>query len=296
VILYFEACRTVLSAGRRYLEEHLRSCDALPDQALPDQALLARILADALEQWWELEHDGQASARKVIDTERARLPLIDENFCDSFETDCPIDMVIGSGAFGPPVYHLTSELLDFNDEYAFSMDELAFDFDSDDEPDTAGAEAFDERRSEIRPPKIAVTADEAWEPSGDAILGGEPLRSQAATEQLTAERFDSVWRQPTSLPPLKRDPLGMLDMAFRVAELQATLVSRRDRQTLVDAFRDYHRAVSKGQAQLDDQSHASCSQFQRVLEQLASDHPHLVSRSADLQSRVDEQWRKASMR
>jgi transketolase len=88
----------------------------------------------------------------------------------------------------------------------------------------------------------------------------------------------------------------MLDMAFRVAELQATLVSRRDRQRLVDAFRDYHRAVSKGQAQLDDQSHASCSQFQRVLEQLASDHPHLVSRSADLQSRVDEQWRKASMR
>ena len=80
-------------------------------------------------------------------------------------------------------------------------------------------------------------------------------------------------------------------MAFLVSELVSDLQSmnapKEEIKTLNQAFADYRRAD-------DAQRPRSVYQFKVILQTIGDDFPHLISKSADLQSRIDEAVRAVS--
>ena len=100
--------------------------------------------------------------------------------------------------------------------------------------------------------------------------------------------FVSAWSGIVSDNPLPGDAHGHLKLAFLLAEvvgiLQSAGASREDLQELNECFSAFRRCDRAG-------LQACGKQLGEQLEAIARRYPELVSRVADLQSRIDEQIR-----
>ena len=122
-------------------------------------------------------------------------------------------------------------------------------------------------------------------------MSAEIERERAEREaggETEPDPFASPWSGQMSDGPLPGDPLGHMKLAFLLAEvvgmLESAGASNEDIKQLNVRFADFRRC---DRAELP----TSGKQLREHLEELARRYPELVSRVADLQSRIDEQIR-----
>lgn len=256
VVLYFEACRETLGAGWQWL---------INDQSRLDDPEVKRKLMAAMKEylahWLESPFEDGRPPAEVIRCDRIRIPLVSDGGSHVIDCDCPICEMMASDMFGPSIEHFDGYALDVDGEFAFSIH--------------ATREEWEAEHREWEEMNAQVEADRKHREAKSESVGGD---------------FSSVWRGTVvGDGKIPGDTFGHLGMAFLVAELVGTLKAAGAEQGDVDAlnaaFREYRTAS------LSDEVTSSAEGFKQTLEQLAAKHEDLVSRAADLQSRIDEQLR-----
>ena len=193
------------------------------------------------------------------------MPLYSTGAAHIVDCDCPICDMMASGIFGPGFCHYDGHALEVDDDFAFSM------------LDTR--EQWEEQQREDAKRRAEIEADIA-------------RRKEAG---ITAEEeFQSVWNSTYLADDgIPGDTGGHLGTAFLVAELVGALqqegADQADVDVLNNAFRTYRTAESPQAVQ------SAADAFKQTLNELADRHEYLVSRSADLQSRIDEQLRAPAL-
>ena len=256
VILYFEACRYTIGAGWQWLLQD-------PGRIEHPRAaqLLAQMMNDYLANWLTNPFEDGPTPQEIIRCERSRIPLVAEAGSHVVDCDCPICEMMASEMFGPSIACYDGHALDVDGEFAFSIH--------------ATREEWEAEQRE-------------WAEM-DARIEESQKNRNAENEDVDMD-FVSVWRDgAVSEEAIPGDKFGHLRMAFLVAELVDSLKTYGAEQIDVDelntAFREYRTALPNDVA-------SSAEAFQQSLEQLsAKGHRNLVSRTADLQSRIDEQLR-----
>jgi len=259
MVMYFDLCRELISAGWQWCIEN---------EPRRERQLVA-FLADVKQQWLSSPFEGGSPPRFIIECSRRRVPRgagvpivgMTERETEQhvIDCDCPICNMMADGMFGPGFTGIDGHHLDLDDEFAFSMHETR--------------EAWEEQQREFAEMSAEIERERA-----EREAGGE-------TEP---DPFASPWSGQMSDGPLPGDPLGHMKLAFLLAEvvgmLESAGASNEDIKQLNVRFADFRRC---DRAELP----TSGKQLREHLEELARRYPELVSRVADLQSRIDEQIR-----
>ncbi len=255
VILYFDACRETIEAGWFWLLEDQQRIEG-PDALQKLTKAMEEFLAD-----WRMSpfEDGE-SPEEIIRCERTRIPLVSTGG-HMIDCDCPICQMMADESFGPSIRGFDGHSLDVDDDFAFSIH--------------ATREAWDAQQKDYAEMNARIEADlKRRKESGDDA--DDPLGSP----------WKSTFIGDEGIPG---DNFGHLGMAFLVAEIMGWLKAADAEQSDIDvlnaAFRDYR--LSAAPADLA----AAAERLKGVLEQLATKHTDLISRAADLQSRIDERLR-----
>ena len=255
VVLYFDACRETIDAGWMWLiedEKRIEGADA--------SQKLAKAMEEFLADWRMSPFEDGESPEEIIRCERIRIPLVSTG-SHMIDCDCPICQMMASESFGPSICHFDGHSLDVDDDFAFSIHPTR--------------EAWEAQQKEYAEMNARIEADrkrreELGEDAEDPL--GSPWKSTFIGEE-----------------GIPGDKFGHLGMAFLVAEIVGWLKTENAEQSDIDAlnagFRDYRTASQP------DERATFAGSFKDVLEQLAAKHPDLVSRAADLQSRIDERLR-----
>ncbi|MFN5101430.1 MAG: hypothetical protein ACK5GJ_01400, partial [Planctomycetota bacterium] len=177
------------------------------------------------------------------------------------DCNCPICLMMAEGAFGPSFSRIDGHHLELDEDFAFSMAETLEDWELEHQEHDDSSESDDEEDS--------------------------PFKDSQNDEELV-----SVWGPMRSDQPIPGDVQGHLKMAFMVADIVSVLQSYSNRileiQSLNLAFSEYRKADGR-------RLKKATKKFKRLLETLANRYPELVSKSADLQSRIDESARVLSI-
>ena len=256
MVLYFDACRETIADGWRWLLERRERLEAVQ---LNEE--FATVMHDLLKSWLASPFEGGPTAESIIRSDRLRVPLYSTSADHIIDCDCPICDMLASGMFGPSFCHYDGHSLELDDDFAFSMHDTR--------------EQWEEQQREDAQMHERIEADIA-------------RRKEAG---ITAEEeFQSVWKSTYLADDgIPGDTGGHLSIAFLVAELVGALkqegADQSDIDILNNAFRTHRTADSLQAVQ------SAADAFKETLNELADCHEFLVSRTADLQSRIDEQLR-----
>lgn len=256
MVIYFDACREVIADGWRWLLERR---ERLKAGQLNDE--FATVMHDLLKSWLASPFEDGPTAESIIRSDRLRVPLYSTGADHIIDCDCPICDMMASGIFGPSFCHYDGHSLEIDDDFAFSMLDIL--------------EQWEEKQREEAKMRAEIEADIA-------------RRKEAG---ITAEEeFQSVWNS-THLADdgIPGDTGGHLSTAFLVAELVGALKHEGADQSKIDLLNNAFRTYRTAESPQDVQSAADA--FKQTLDELADRHEFLVSRAADLQSRIDEQLR-----
>lgn len=289
VILYFEACRTLLVSGWMWLLKHMEL-----EHSLELEKQLLQAMKEQLETWLHMAQEDGLSPADIIRTERERVPLVAPEDGHDNSCDCPICDAMAAGKFGPSYIFFDGHHLDYEDDFAFSIHGTkkeweehqkmfgggGYEFDLDDELDEEELDEEDELDEELE----------------DDL---DPSSFDANSDELAP-----VWTQSSlSDNPLPGHAGKLLGMAFHVAELGAELQNQaRTGESPLEAIRglnmahrEYQRAMQGDEISADERM-INANSFKSTLEKIARDYPKLVSRAADLQSQVDSHLRSLQSR
>ena len=268
IAIYFDLCRELIGAGWEWcIEQGIESQDVAGRQWREHE--LVGLLADVKDEWLTSPFEGGSPPQFIIDCSRRRVPrgvgvaiagmTERESERHEIDCDCPICNMMADGLFGTAFVGIDGHHLELDDEFAFSLHETR--------------EEWEEQQREF------------------AQMSADMDRKQAEREargETEPDPFASAWSGHLSEDRLPGDPQGHLKLAFLLAEVVGTLqsagASREDLQELNERFSDFRRC---DRAELP----ACGKQLQKQLEGISRRYPELVSRLADLQSRIDEQMR-----
>ena len=270
VCTYFDLCRELINAGWNWCRERRhRSWLGKPlaaDKRQPLEASLRQHLAYIKQQWMETPHEaGGGSPKFAIDCCRRRVPIgsgveivgMEERAPEDHMLDCncPICAVMAEGNFGPTFICIDGHHLELDDEFAFSLCETR--------------EEWDFQQAEFR----------QWEAAYEASQKNKQEKDDEADPE-----FASVW--PTIDPdvPIPGDN-GVLGLAFKLADVVGHLEMSHAPQEEIRQLNEKFRVFR--QAEPNDCVTAT-SEFKSFLQRLGERYPELVSKSADLQSHLDQ--------
>ncbi len=265
MVIYFDLCRELICSGWYWCDENALG---LADR-LQLQRQLVAFLRDVKEEWLSSPFEGGSPPGFIIECSRRRVPrgagvpivgMTDRQTEEhAIGCDCPICDMMAEGIFGPGFVHLDGHQLDLDDEFAFSMHETR--------------EAWEKQQREFAEMSAAIERERA---------------EREASGETEPDEFASVWSGQMSDGPLPGDPRGHMKLAFLLAEIVGVLQSagapKEDVEQLNDRFADF-RCCDQADAPTYGKRLGEC------LEEAARRYPELVSRVADLQSRIDEQIR-----
>jgi hypothetical protein len=268
VVMYFDMCRELISAGWEWC---LAQGTELQDVAgrLRREHELVAILTRVKDEWLTGPFEGGPPPQSIIECSRRRVPRgagvaiagMTEREADRHEVDCdcPICNMLADGMFGTAFVGVDGHHLELDDEFAFSLHETR--------------EQWEEEQREFAKMSAEFDCKQA---------------ERQACGEAEPDPFDSAWSGYIFDDPLPGDPQGHLKLAFLLAEvvglLQYAGAAREDLQELNESFSAFR---SCGPAELQ----ACGTQLKEQLEAIARRYPEIVSRLADLQSRIDEQIR-----
>ena len=264
--VYFDLCRELIDASWLWCE----SDDGKSARHNNEVALkqLTQFLREVKDDWLSGSFEGGSPPGFIIQCDRRRVPRgegvaidgIDEVQSEQHvaDCDCPICEMMADGMFGIGFTGIDGHHLELDEEFAFSMIETR--------------QAWEEKRREDA--EFHAEMDRKW------------AEREAAGE--TDDPLASAWSGINDDLPFPGDPSGQLKMAFMVAEIVAELetsnASRDEIKALHERFANYRRCDVEQRPQ-------RASELKANLQSLADHYPGLVSKSADLQSRIDEAGR-----
>jgi hypothetical protein len=264
VIVYFEMCRTLIGQAFQRISQtpHIEVSD------------LTNFLYDHAHEWLEKGSldDDQMPPGKIIDSERRRLPLIEDG-SGHFDCDCPICRMQADGMLGLTFIGFDGHQLELDDEFAFSLWETRREW-------MAEQIAYDEYKD------VGERHDDK----------ADPVIDPAGPNSELDDEFSSVWEHSmvnSEAILAAESPLLLTTMAvaMRVAELVGDLKHVDAEQATIarlnTAFDDLRSA--EGDAVLTD---SATAELITVLEDIAIMQPQLTPKVADLQSELD-QWRRS---
>lgn len=271
VVMYFDMCRELIGAGWEWCVTQEIELQDVAGGVRREQELAA-FLAGLKDEWLVSPFEGGSTPRFIIECSRRRVPRgagvaiagMTEREADRHESDCdcPICNMTADGMFGTAFVVIDGHHLELDGEFAFSLHETR--------------EEWEEQQREF----AQMSAD----------FDRQHAERQARDER-EPDPFASAWSGEISDDPFPGDLNGHLKLAFLLAEvvgiLQSAGASREDLQELNESFHVFRSC--------DGAELPACSkQFEEQLEGIARRFPELVSRLADLQSRIDEQIRSAA--
>jgi hypothetical protein len=256
MVMYFDACRDTIGLGWLWLIERQ---DRLNNAQLIHEFPV--VMQDLLKAWLASPFEGGPTAESIIQSDRLRVPLYSTGASHIIDCDCPICEMMASDMFGPSFRSYDGYMLEMDNDFAFSM------FDT--------LEEWEQEQRDYAELSAKIDADIA-------------RRKELGIND--SDEFQSAWKTTYVADGIiPGDRGGHLSTAFFVAELVSTLkqegVDQSDVDLLNAAFRTYRTADSPESAQ------SATDAFKQTLNDLAKRHEFLVSRNADLQSRIDEQLR-----
>jgi hypothetical protein len=267
--VYFDYCRGMLQAAWGWCLEHEKRILTIEHSLALDELL--GFLRECNQDWMSESYDDGPCPRFVIECDRRRVPIGDGVVIEGMDEvakanhiidcNCPICLMMAEGAFGPSFSRIDGHHLELDEDFAFSMAETLEDWELEHQEHDDSSESDDEEDS--------------------------PFKDSQNDEELV-----SVWGPMRSDQPIPGDVQGHLKMAFMVADIVSVLQSYSNRileiQSLNLAFSEYRKADGR-------RLKKATKKFKRLLETLANRYPELVSKSADLQSRIDESARVLSI-
>ena len=281
--LYFDLCREVIDASWFFLTKMRDPSDELAEISSRDSLTatntnaasaseLIEYLRDVRDSWLDSPFEGGSPPRFIIECDRRRVPRgagvaiegIDavQSTPHIVDCDCPICEMMVDGFFGVGFTGIDGHHLELDDEFAFSMHQTR--------------ERWEEQQREYA--------------EFSAKMDLERQRHKSSND--TEDPFDSAWSGHVNNQPIPGDKGGFLKMAFMVAEiigaLEASDAPHEDIKLLNESFADFRRSD-------EDERVQSAARLKSQLEVIADRYPSLVSKSADLQSRIDEAVRGDAM-
>ncbi len=272
---YFDLCREIINAGWFYLTQpsepsgHPGQSQDSDGSTRPVQmAEFISYLRGVRDNWLDNPFEGDSPPRFIIECCRRRVPRgegvpvegIDGAQSEQHvaECDCPICDMMADGIFGVGFTGIDGHHLELDDEFAFSM----------------------------QPTREAWEAQQQENAQFHAQLDRELAERKSAGE--TEDPFASAWSGVSDDAPLPGDSGGFLKTVFMIAEIVSDLetsgASRDDIRSLNNCFAKFRRSDSGDRA-------LSASELMARLESLSDRYPQLISKSADLQSRINESLR-----
>lgn len=264
VCMYFDACREMIEAGWQWLVDHE---DEIHTTKSHDAVMrLADVLEKIQHDWMRAPFEGGSPPIVAIQCERDRVPQMagvgEEGHM--IDCDCPICQMMAEGAFGPCFVSFDGHHLELDDEFAFSLCETR--------------EQWETQQREFA--EMSAAIDAKMEEEKDEV---EP-----------PDELASPWQSSYVADDLPGDSFGHLGISFRLADIIGDMQARGDMQADIDqlneAFSEYRHADQDDQKQRQ----MATERFKNVLEQMAQRHEYLISRSADLQSRLDDLLRRTT--
>ncbi len=268
VVMYFDLCRELIGAGWEWCVTQGIELQDVAGRLWREHELVA-FLTGVKEEWLMSPLEGGSPPRFIIECSRRRVPrgvgvaiagmTEREEERHEIDCDCPICNMMVDGMFGTAFVGIDGHHLELDDEFAFSLHETR--------------EEWEEQQREF------------------AQMSADFDRKQAerqARGETEPDPFVSAWSGHISDDPLPGDPHGHLKLALLLAEvvgiLQSAGASREELQELNESFSAFRNC--------DRTELPTCGkQLEEHLEAIARRYPELVSRLADLQSRIDEQIR-----
>lgn len=268
ICMYFDLCRELIGAGWEWCVGQGIELQDVPRRQWREHELVA-FLTGVKNEWLMSPFEGGSPPRFIIECSRRRVPRgagvaiagMTEREAEQhgIDCDCPICNMMADGMFGTAFVGIDGHHLELDDEFAFSLHETR--------------EEWEEQQREF------------------AQMSADFNRKQAEREargETEPDPFVSAWSGHISDDPLPGDPQGHLKLAFLLAEvvgiLQSAGASHEDLRELNESFSAFCSCDRAGLP-------ACGTQLKEQLEGIAHRHPELVSRVADLQSRIDEQIR-----
>lgn len=257
VVLYFDLVRSLVTEALQ-----LTRCETPPD---PES--LAAQLADHRDRWLaspQEDDDSEMSPGEMIESERRRVPMTATN--RPLDCDCPICQAEAEGHFGPTFAWFDGHYVELEDEFAFSL--------------TESREEWELEHGSFRQ-QSEETAQETAEPD------------DAACEDDAA--FNSVWKSSYVNDDWVDAPeaswaLAAMAVGFHLAELVGDVKGRPGGRPHVEALNGAYKSFRTAPSLTLVGSAAG--RLRTQLEAVGKAYPDLVSKSADLQSRMDEALRR----
>ena len=248
VVIYFEIIRTLIGIA----------WDRVDDRKINREVLISQLteLRDRILD--EEPDDGSSgySNRQLIELERKRMPIISDG-AHLFD-DCPLCRASAEGGheFGPTFMWYDAHELELEDEFAFST--------------ILSRVEWEQEQLEWR----RVVEHDVQKQSQN-----EHLRKDSTT----------IWSSSfVDWEAIRKSRPSQLSMAigFPLAEMISELQTYHADQKLIDAINNSYTTFrrSEDSAKL----HSSAKLFKQQLEDVACQFPKLISKSADLQSIVDD--------
>jgi hypothetical protein len=261
--IYFDLCRELINAGWFWCEGD----DGIHSEHASESAVswLIAFLKDVKEDWLNSSFEGGSTPGFIIECDRRRVPrgagvAIQgihgvESERHIADCDCPICEMMADGMFGIGFTSIDGHHLELDDEFAFSMHETR----------------------------------EAWEAQQREYeeFSAEMDRKQAERKQTEAcDPFGTAWSGVHHDGTIPGDRGGYLKMAFMIGEIVSDLqrleAEQEEIKTLNDGFASYRRS---------DGSFSSGEHLIEILQIISERYPELISKAADMQSRIDEATR-----
>ncbi len=281
--LYFDFCREIIDASWIFLEKHQglliktnagvqhddRHALKIDESIIND---FMSFLKNVKDKWLNSPFEGGSTPQFIIDCDRRRVPRGRGVAIEGIEgmqpeqhlrdCDCPICQLMSEGAFRSGFTSIDGHHLEIDDEFAFSTHE--------------SRESWEEQQREF------AQWSANWEQQKADLMDDEN------TEE---DPFASPWMGIVDDQPIPGDRDNILTLTFMVAEIVTELTFAKapieDIQLLNSSFAAYRRSG------VEDRSD-NAAQLKSHLQSLSERYPSLVSRSADLQSRIDESLRGIS--
>lgn len=271
--IYFDLCREVIEAGWYWCQTEKEAIATCSNDSIQSQ--LVSFLDRVKEEWLNSPFEEGSPPSFVIECDRRRVPRgsgVPIQGMDGIESehhipdcDCPICAMMADGVFGTGFTSIDGHHLELDDEFAFSMFETR--------------EQWEEERIVCQ--DFALDSDGL----GDEIDADMEMDTNAMEE--TDDPFASAWTGIKHDGPIPGDRGGYLKMAFMIAEigmaLKSSSASIDEVRQLNAAFADYRQSGTE--------CAESAANLQALLQSLSHRYPELVSKSADLQSYIDENTR-----
>ncbi len=264
IVMYFDLCRELISAGWQWCIENQIGSKESADPRRKHQ--LVMYLTDVKQQWLASPFEGGSPPQFIIECSRRRVPhgpgvpIVgmedrppEEHTVDC---DCPICSMMADGIFGPGFECIDGHHLELDDEFAFSLNETR--------------EAWEAEQAEFA--DFSAKVDRR-------------IAEREACDKPEPDELAPVWSGQLDDGPLPGDSRGHLKLAFMLAEvvgiLQANGAPHGDIKRLNDKFTRFRQSDRKSLPMAG-------RELNEHLEKLAGCHPELISRAADLQSRIVE--------